>query len=200
MVYRPRHQPQLGRGVPVPGRTRGSRDCGPRSIQMGMDKQTRGRLLPGPVELRKRMGSEGPVPTNVWDAKQGVESYKGGTKYRPMRYYIKRKVSDVKAAVRDGKPVQCAIDYGRFNDLMNKTGDPYFRGGHSVMVVEQKRWADGTIVWLLYDPLDDQRRSTIPQGPRWVPRSKVVAAMVALAGGNSNGIWAGVIGGGQKRV
>ncbi len=165
-----------------------------------MDKATKGRLKPGPKELRDRMGTPGPQTTNVWDAKQGVESYKGGTKYKPMRYYIKRKVSEVKAAVRDGKPCQLAIHYGVFNDLMNRTGDPYFRGGHSVMVCEQrKRKSDGEILWLLFDSLDDQRRTVIPQGPRWVPRWKVIRAMTALSGGNANAIFAGVIGGGQPR-
>jgi hypothetical protein len=166
---------------------------------MGMDKATKGRLKPHPPELRKRMGTPGPQTTNVYDAQQGVQSYKGGTKWRPMRYYIKRRVSDVKAAVRDGKPVQLAIHYGAFNDVMGRTGDPYFRGGHSIMVCEQKKWKDGTVVWLLYDSLDDQRRMTIPQGPRWVPRWKVIKALTALANGNPNAIWAGVIGGGQAR-
>lgn len=199
MTYRPRHQPQLNRGVPVPGRTKGSRDCGPRAIQMAMDKQTRGRLKPGPVELRQRMGKEGPTTTTIWDAKKGVESYKGGTNYKPMRYYIKRKVTEVKQAVRSGKPVQLAIHYGVLNDRLRKTGDPYFRGGHSVMVCEQKTRKDGTVLWLLFDSLDDARRSTIPQGPRWVKREDVIAALKALAGGNANAIFAGVIGGGQKK-
>lgn len=166
---------------------------------MAMDKQTKGRLKPGPQELRERMGTPGPVTTNVWDAKKGVESYKGGTKYKPMRYYIKRKVSEVSQAVRAGKPVQLAIHYGVFNDLARKTGDPNFRGGHSVMVCEQKVLKNGTVMWLLYDSLDDSRRSTIPQGPRWVKKSIIVAALKALAGGNPNAIFAGVIGGGQPK-
>ena len=198
MAYQPRHQAQLGRGIAVPGRTKGSRDCGPRTGQMGMDAQTIGRLKPGPQELREKMGTPGPQQTNIWDMKQGVERYKGGSKWRPMRYYIKRTVADVKAAVRNGKPVQCCVHYGKLNDLLNKTGDPNFSGGHSVLVYQQKkRSSDGEIMWLFWDPLDDSRRSSIPQGPRWVPRWKVIQSMIAF-GGSSTSIYAGVFAGGGK--
>jgi len=163
-----------------------------------MDGQTKGRLKPGPVELRKRMGTPGPQQTNIWDMQKGVESYGGGNKWRAMRYYIKRTTVDVKNAVRNGKKLQVCIHYGKWNDLMNKTGDPNFAGGHSVGIYGQKKWNDGTIVWLLWDPLDDARRSVIPAGPRWVPRWKVLGAMVAF-GGSPTSIYAGVIGGGQKR-
>lgn len=198
MAYMPRHQPQLGRGTAVPGRARGSRDCGPRTGQMMMDAQTKGRLKPGPTELREKMGTPGPQQTNVWDMKQGVESYGGGSKYEPMRYYIKRTVADTKAAIRAGKPMQVCIHYGKWNDVMNKTGDPYFTGGHSFGIYRQKKRKDGTVMWLLWDPLDDARRTVIAVGPRWVPRSKVIVAMIAF-GGSSTSIYAGVIGGGRKR-
>ena len=198
MVYMPRHQPQLGRGIAVPGRTRGSRDCGPRTGQMMMDAKTKGRLKPGPVELREKMGTPGPQETNIWDMKKGVESYKGGNKYRPMRYYIKRTIADTKAAIRDGKPMQVCIHYGKWNDLLWKTGDPNFTGGHSIGVYRQKKLKSGTVMWLVWDPLDDARRSVTPAGPRWVKRAHVVAAMVAF-GGSSTSIYAGVISGGGAK-
>ena len=59
MSYRPRHQPQLGRGTVCPGRSRGASDCGPRAAQVGMDEQTKGRLKPGPQELRQRSNNQG---------------------------------------------------------------------------------------------------------------------------------------------
>ena len=165
-----------------------------------MDEQTNGRLKPGPQELRQRSNNQGCTTNTMWDLKVGVESYKGNEKWRPMKFYIKRKVSEVKAAVREGKPVVIAIDYGVFNNVMNKTGDPNFRGGHAVEISEQKRRPDDNeVMWLLYDSLDDQRRTSIPAGPRWVPRWKVIKAMLGLSRGNSNGIYAGVLAGGGKR-
>jgi len=47
MTYLPAHQAQLGAGIPVPGRTRGSRDCGPRTVSMGIDKLTEGQVALG---------------------------------------------------------------------------------------------------------------------------------------------------------
>lgn len=197
MPYVPKYQKQLGRGTPVPGRTKGSRDCGPRTVQMGIDYQTKGQVVPGITDIRKRMGRTGPDQSNVYDAAKCVESYKAIRGRKPLRYYIKSRVSDVEAAVKAGKYVQLCIDYGKFNDLMGKTGDPYFRGGHSVGVLGQRK-KNGVVQWLLFDPLDDQRRRGIPKGPRWVPKWKLKKALEAFGGGAGR-CYAGVFGGGQKR-
>lgn len=198
MPYVPRHQKQLVRGIPVPGRTTGSRDCGPRTIQMGIDFLTKGDLVVGIADLRKRMGRPGPQPTNVQNAKTGVESYrKPKVNRKPLKYYIKTRISDLAPAVAKGKYAQLAIDYGKFNDLMFKTGDPNFRGGHSVGVLGQRK-KNGVVQWLLFDPLDDGRRSNIPKGPRWVPKWKLVRAMESFAGGK-NRCYAGVFSGGGKK-
>ena len=198
MRYRAKHQAQLGAGTPVPGGEQGSRDCGPRSWSVGMDAQTRGRIVPSVDEARRRANVRGPQQTNVYDWQRATLTYTGGPKYKPMRYYIKRRVSEVKQAVRMGRAVQICIHYGVFNDLMKRTGDPNFRGGHGVTVTDQKTLKNGTVRWLLYDSLDDKRRAGIPQGWRWVDRDKLVKAMIAF-GGSRNSIFAGVFAGGQKK-
>lgn len=193
MPYVPIHQKQLGRGVPVPGKAQGSRDCGPRSWQMGVDARSKGRKRPGVRALRRRGGVTGPQATSIDDAHRALDGMNipGRT---PLRYYRKRQATAAQKAVAAGKPVHLAIDYGKWNDVMRKdTGDPAFRGGHSVLVFGERRRGSG-IEWLLFDPLDDGRRKAIPRGPRWVLRKHVMAAARALGG-----IWAGVIGGANVR-
>jgi hypothetical protein len=142
------------------------------------------------------MGVPGPQRTDIWDANQGVESYVP-TGRKGLRYFIKSRVADVRTAVAAGKFVQACVDYGELNRQLAKTGDPAFRGGHSVGILGQ-RHRDGVTWWLMWDPLDDHRRPEIPQGPRWVPRHKLVAAMEAFAGGEGR-CYAGIFGGGQRR-
>lgn len=182
-MRQPVHQPQLNRGTWVPGRTRGSKDCGPRTVQMGLFAITDGYLRPDIPDIRRRMGRIGPQQTNTSNAQQCVQSY-------GLQYFRKSDVESVKKAVANGKPVQLALDYGVLNDRLDKTGDPNFRGGHSVLVFGQKKASNGDILWRLYDPLDDGRRSGIPQGPRWVKRAALVAALKAF--GTSSGVYAGV--------
>jgi len=100
---------------------------------------------------------------------------------KPIRVYLKFHKSEVIKAIQNGRVVCIAIDYGVFNKKMSKTGDPNFTGGHGIAVLGEKKWNDGTIVWRLYDSLDDNRRNSIPQGPRWVPRYKVLKAAEAWA-------------------
>jgi hypothetical protein len=194
-MYQPKHQPQLGRGIPVPGRTQGSRDCGPRSWSMGVDARSKGRRRPSVRWLRKRGNVEGPQPTSIDDAKRAVHglAVRGRS---PMRYWRTRSVAKVRQWVRKGRPVQLAIDYGTWNDLRDhETGDPRFRGGHSVMIYGQRKTVN-LVEWQLFDPLEDGRRAGIVSGPSWVPRWQVVRAAKAL--GEQYGrrdIWAGLIGG-----
>jgi hypothetical protein len=196
MGYPITFQPQLGRGTPVPGAQQGSRDCGPRTGQMGIDGQVN-RIVSIP-DLRKRMHAPGPQVTNVFDMKRGVESYRFRGRL-PMSYTIRTVMSEVRAAVANGRYVHICLDYGMFNALPGRTGDPNFEGGHSVGIRGQ-RWNARLkrVEWKLYDPLDDHRRPEIPQGPRWVARSKVQKAAEAFARANGR-CYAGIFGGGQLR-
>jgi hypothetical protein len=56
---------------------------------------------------------------------------------------------------------------------------PGFTGTHSVFVNE-RRSSDGA--FLVYDPLADNRRPGIPQGPQWWPASLLRAAAYAVPG------------------
>ena len=188
MGYTPRFQPQLGRG------STSSYDCGPRTLQMGIDFLTRGAKRPGPGDLRQRMDKVGPVPTNIWDAERAVESFQHGGE--PLKYWKQFTNANVKKAVKNGRYVHICVDYGKWNQVMDKTGSPSFLGGHSMGVLGQKRWNDGTVVWLVWDPLEDKRTTAIPQGPKWRPRWKVIKAMEAFAGG-ADECYAGVLGGGK---
>ena len=196
---RPKHQAQLGRGTLVPGSaTRGTRDCGPRSWQMGIDAQTRGVRRPGVGKLRRHAGAIGPRATTFLHARRAIDGMAVPDRTR-LRYYIRRRLADVRQAVRAGRPVHLGIDYGRFGDLMGGTvGDPAFRGGHSVLVCGQRQ-RRGRVEWRLFDPLDDGRTPRTPKGPRWVPRAALTRAAVVLANGDPDRIWAGVFGGGGPR-
>lgn len=195
--YRPKHQAQLGAGIPVPGMTQGARDCGPRATSMGIDFQTRGQLVPGIRDIREEGGVVGPVPVSIRDMQRAVASYRTIRGRRPLQLFVKDYIGDVKAAMNAGKYVLLCIDYGRFNDLVGKSGDSAYRRGHMVGVVGE-RWHDGHVEWLLFDALDDHRRPEVPRGPRWVKRMVLVESMEAYARREGR-CWAGVMGGGQPR-
>jgi len=195
--FLPAHQAQLGAGIPVPGRTRGSRDCGPRSASVGVDKLSEGAKVPGMTEMRRRMGTPGPQRTSVLDIKRGVESYRRLRGREPLRFLLRSEVADIRRAIARGKGVMLAIDYGVFNALMRRTGDPAYQGGHAIDIMGE-RSRGGRLWWLLYDSLDDARRAGIPQGPRWVPALNVIRAAEAFAFDGS--IQGGVYAGGRRRV
>lgn len=178
----------------MPGGEQGSRDCGPRSHQMGIDGQA--NRIVRITDLRRRMGTPGPQVTNVFDGKRGVESYRFRRR-TPMTDTIRTVASEVRGAIAAGRYVCIAIDYGKFNDLPGRTGDPGFRGGHMIGVRGQ-RTRKGKVQVKIYDPLDDGRRPEIPKGPRWVARDKVFQAAAAFAGGHGR-CYAGVLGGGQYK-
>ena len=182
--YWPRFRSQLGKGTPVPGATRGSKDCNVRAFQHAFGFLTKDKFVPYVDNIRIRMGRPGPTGTTLWNSQKAAATYdaalaKVGRK--PIRVYLKFTKKALIADVQAGRVACIAIDYGQFNKNMNKTGDPNFKGGHGIMVLGEKRWNDGTLVWRLYDSLDDNRRNSIPQGPRWVPRYKVLAAAQAWA-------------------
>ena len=206
--YWPRFRSQLGKGTPVPGATRGSKDCGMRSFQHAFGFLTHDKFVPWVDNIRQRMGrvpyldgGELVVPgSNVWDMEKAAKTYDAALARRgrkPIRVYKKFSTASLRRAVNAGRVVQVAIDYGVFNRVMGRTGDPNYSGGHSVVVLGEKKWGNGAVVWKLYDSLDDERRPGIPQGPRWVPRWKVIKAAEAWSGGKGH-VTAGVFRGGHK--
>jgi hypothetical protein len=203
MAYTAKHQKQLnGRGaIAVPGRTKGSRDCGPRSWSMGVDFVTKGQKVPTMLDIRKRGGVPGPQSTNVDDCVRAVTSYKTIRGRKPLTAYKKSYMGDVKSAVKAGKYVLCCILYDKFNKVVGKTGDPNFNGprsGHSIGVQGQRSY-QGKVQWRIFDPLDDHRRPELSKvGPRWVDRDDVVVSMEALAKARGR-CYAVVFGGGQKK-
>ena len=187
VIRSPRHQPQLGRGPTA------SKDCGPRAVQMGLDQISRGQLIPSIPDIRQRMGKAGNQTTNTSDAERAVESWDDemvAFKRKPLRYERRQGEAWLRLlddALKGGAYAHLAIDYGVFNDRCKahgvRTGDPRFRGGHSVGIMGWKRDEKGTVFWRLWDPLDDARRPrVIPKGPRWVRRSILVAAWKAFGG------------------
>lgn len=175
----PRLRTQLGKGTPVPKRTRGALDCNIRAGQHVFGRLTKDKGVPWVELLRGWMGRPGATGTNLWDTQRGfkkADSWLGKMGRKPIRGYMKFTKAAVRKAIRQKRIVMLAIDYGEFNKLMGKTGDPNYNGGHGVAVQGEKKWENGTIVWCLYDSLDDERRPGIPQGYRWVPRSKVIRA------------------------
>lgn len=203
-IWHPRFQQQLGRGTPVPGETRGSRDCGVRTVQHGIAGLTHGQLVPSVTEIRERMGRQGPEPTNTTDAMRCVFSYDtemGRLDRRPLQYARmtgERFLPHLIDASKAGEGVQWAIDYGVFNRLMRRrglrTGDPDYTGGHSIYTESWRRDRRRGVLLLMYDSLDDGRRPGIPKGPRWVPIGPIVGAWRAF------GHYGGIFRGGERTL
>lgn len=196
---------QLGRGVPVPGRTRGSLDCGPATVKNALRAVTRGQLDPSIEEIRRRMGKPGPQTTNTTDAERAVESYDTEMARLDRRRLVYDRLrgamfeAHIRDAAKAGEPIQLAIHYGTFNRLSRSTGDPSFTGGHSVMIhgFDRRRIRGGRhwrVVWQLFDPLDDGRRTGIPEGPRWVRPAALLEAWKDL------GWFAGIVRGGERTL
>jgi hypothetical protein len=183
MTYQLKLQTQLGHGTPVPGRTTGSRDCGPRSVAMAIDWATEGQRKLTIPQVREALGKPGPALVNVDDARRALTSL-------GLPYWRTSSVVQLRRAMVSGKLVHLCVDYGVLNrELHGQTGDPAFTGGHSVVIVGQRK-QQGTVQWQLYDPLDDGRRAGIPTGPRWVARRVLLAAALALGNGV---LFAGII-------
>jgi len=177
-------------------------DCGPRTVQMGVMSRLDNDWSPTIETIRRRMGRTGKQPTNVYNSEQAVDGWQPVKGRSPLRYYRRHSVQAVKDALRQGgekggKFVQVAIDYGTWRSLVKETGSTTFSGGHSIGLMGQKKWQDGTVVWLVFDPLEDGRRAGIKQGPVWRPRWKVIRAMEAFSGRQGR-CYAGIFGGGQK--
>ena len=122
------------------------------------------------------------------DAKKAVESFNNIKGLRPLRYVKKenRPWAEAEKALRRRRAVHLAISYGVVNArIPEKSGDPNFDGGHSILVFGIKRRPDGH-GWLVgvNDPLADGRRSGIPKGRQWWPLGVVRDAAGKLAGSN----------------
>ena len=185
-MFWPRLRTQLGKGTPDPTgeAMQGSRDCNVRAFQHGFGYLTRDRAVPVVWLIRRKMGRSGFTPTNLWDSKQAAEKFDGWLARhgrRPIRLYLKFTKRSVRLAVEQERIVTLAVDYGSWNKLMSRTGDPNYTGGHAITVLGEKRWPDGTIVWNVYDSLEDNRRAEIPMGTTWRPRWKILQAAGAWA-------------------
>lgn len=176
--YWMRLRTQLGKGTPVPGGTRGSRDCNVRSFQHGFGYLTRDNAVPWVSLIRKWMEREGPTGTNLWDSQKAciaADDWLARQDRKRIRLYLKFRKRAVIKAIQAKRVVTLAIDYGEWNRLMGRTGDPNYKGGHAITVLGELRWTLG-LVWKVYDSLEDDRRPEIPQGPKWRPRWKVLRA------------------------
>jgi hypothetical protein len=117
----------------------------------------------------------------------------------PLRAYVRRDAARIKQAIRRGRPVVLAISYLAWNRTTEKrTGDPRFIGAHSVLVFGERRRGHG-VEWRLFDPLEDGRREGIERGPTWRRRRDVMAAALALVGGDRGAMWALVVAGANER-
>lgn len=89
-----------------------------------------------------------------------------------------------KAGITDklkaGYGIDLLVSYGPINNY--KSGSPGFTGNHRIMIVGIDT---GTNRLLSADPLYDGRRSGIPLGPKWIPRSIIwdAASRLDLGGG-----------------
>jgi hypothetical protein len=197
----PRLRTQLGKGTPVPRRTRGSLDCNIRSFQHGFGYLTGDRAVPLVSVIRAWMDHSGPKPTNLWDSQRAAkeaDNWLANRGRKRIRIYLKFTKNAVTKAVRNKRIVTLAIDYGEWNRRMGRTGDPNFTGGHAITVLGEVRWTAG-LVWKVYDSLEDNRRPEIPQGPKWRPRWKILkAAEVWARKTNNTEVVAAVYRGGGK--
>ena len=186
------------------GHPSGSVNCGPKTVQMGVNSRTDNTKNPSVDTLRKRMGRPNGQPTNVWNSEAAIDGWAIASGRKPLAYkrlHNIQSVKDVQKANADKSPgqfIQVAISYRKWNEVVSKSGSSTFVGGHSIGILGQKKWNDGTVVWLVYDPLEDARRGGIPQGPKWRPRWKVITAMEAFYGQKGK-CYAGVFTGGGKK-
>jgi hypothetical protein len=161
---------------------------------MGIDALTEGDLIPGIPAIRSAMEKPGPQTTNVTDFARAVPDFEVKGR-EPLRYTILRTVTEVEASVRGNHFTHLCIDYGVLNREADKTGDPFFTGGHSVGVMGQ-RIKNGVGWWRVFDPLMDARREGISQGPVLIRKAHLVKAMEAFAGSQGRA-WAGRFSGGR---
>lgn len=196
MAQRPPLRPQLN------GHVSAAVNCGPKTVQMGINSRTDNIRNPSIDVIRRRMGRPNGQATNVWNSEACVDgwTFAGRKPLRYRRIHNIATVKDVQKANADKDPgqfLQVAIDYGKWNELCSRTGSSTFSGGHSVGILGQKTWNDGTVVWLMFDPLEDKRRTGIPKGPKWRPRWKVIKAMESFYG-RTGKCYAGQFYGGGK--
>lgn len=179
--YWPRHRTQLWR--PVTGRV----DCGPRSWQHAIDHATRGQDVPGIDRIRLLGRVPGPQMTNVFD---------GSLVFDRLDLRARRVVNgdwdELTTALRRGAGVVLCISYGVLNDRNPwRSGDPNFRGGHSIYLQGIHRSRDRRLRTRSFDSLYDGRRAGIPEGPQWCRVGMLRAAAEAFAG--RPGKWWGIV-------
>lgn len=164
-----------------------SRDCGPTSTSVAIDRATRGVKVPKIPMIRGRGGMAGDW-TNSSEWTQAIESFDtrrelGGRWDRinatELRAAPADRWSQIVDHVQSGEPVIFAMDYGVLRRLApRKTGSESFNGYHALTIVGDKpgkpsRWRD-------YDPLNDGRYRGCPKGPVWIPRSVLKEAVLRV--------------------
>jgi hypothetical protein len=167
-TYWPKLQPQLD------GSKTAGEDCGPRAASTGVDWATEGAKVPTIADFRRRAGRP-TGDTNTEQLTKALVSYdtrsetNGRTDIKAYRKVMQPK-SVLRDAITGGKYAVVQMDYGELNDRRpDLTGDPRFRGMHSIGVVGQ-RVREGSVEWRVYDSLADGRRAGIEKGPDWWPR------------------------------
>jgi len=83
-----------------------------------------------------------------------------------------------RSLIISGRGAVLQIDYGIIAPT-KYDASPGFYGNHAIYVNE-RRSSDGA--YLVYDPLADHRRSSIPQGPQWWPATLLQKASYAMIG------------------
>lgn len=167
--------PQLGRGSDYPG------NCGPASVAEALRWATDHDVAPLPDEVRRAMrdlvgGTTMDEHPRGFDAFIHEAETKGWT-LLPMIYRGTAPFADVVRALRAGRAVTIAIDYGR---LPQRFRCADFDGLHSIFVSQIRTMGKVREV-KVWDPLADGRRAGIPRGPQWYPLPVLADAAAGAA-------------------
>lgn len=139
-------------------------NCGPASSAMHLDRDTRGahrttgarvRLLTGDHVGGTNLGEDDAALLKGWPERDHMD-------VRPRLLW-----TDAMRALDRGQGLSMSISYAPFSGT-KFDGSPGFTKNHRIFVNER---AMGEL--LVFDPLDDKRRTGIPAAPVWVPETLV---------------------------
>lgn len=182
---RPKHIKQLQSGLwTAPW------DCGPSTILVGLESNSRNEIRPGPYWhqkwircIRQPMTHYIGYPAiNTINVEQSIESglirrmqRNRGVRPAEVNWQVLT-FKECAQKLKAGHALFVGIDYDRLNRLMPRlSGSRTYRKGHAIGLRGFK-W-DGRYVWtLLYDPLHDGRRPGIPRGIQTVRLRKYLRA------------------------
>jgi hypothetical protein len=145
---------------------------------MGLDWLSKGKVIRSVAKIRKVMGDDDATNYDNWD--QVIDQLGGAT-----LGFSGEKTNDwqrVRDFVNNGGAAILAVDYGVYRrSMQNKSGSLTFNGYHAILFAGS-RVRNGTRHWRSFDSLLDGRYRGSPNGPVWVPQSKVRAASEAALG------------------